>query len=289
LHSETAQGVAAAESHLRRLRRGEAGPGDLGRATKTLLAAAAMADAELAAEKAYRVRAQMEKLRFAPEAKLGESIEALAPAGDAADAEARGEIQQEVWTQSQAMLRERRRDPAAYLMGQPAVAEAIAAAAENPAILPDAIAARLAVQGALGLAVEEQNALTMDERTKIIDGLQHLEPQQQIVAMEELGRLYGDQATAVASDLVEAGLSMEMQLALDPSANLAVSGKLAQAAQSKGEVKMPEAIAVEEAANRLIAGEPGPARPAVTGKAEAADDENPSCRGWSQVARRSRA
>jgi len=223
LHSETAQGVAAAESHLRRLRRGEAGPGDLGRATKTLLAAAAMADAELAAEKAYRVRAQMEKLRFAPEAKLGESIEALAPAEGAADVEAHGQIQQEVWTQSQAMLRERRRDPAAYLMGQPAVAEAFAAAAKNPALLPDAVAARLAAQGALGLAVEEQNALTTEERAKIVDGLQRMEPHQQSVAMRELGRLYGDQAASVAADLAESGLAVEMQLAVDPSGSAEMS------------------------------------------------------------------
>ncbi|MEQ9607254.1 MAG: hypothetical protein RLN99_06265, partial [Kiloniellaceae bacterium] len=253
LHSETAQGMAAAEAHLRNVRRGEAEPGALGRSTKSLLAAGAMADAELKAEQAYRVRAQMEKLRFAAEADVVHSVEALAPVEGATDAAAREEIQREVWTQSQAMLRERRRDPAAHVMGQPAVAEAFAAAAKNPALLPEAIAARLAAQGAMGLAAEEQNALTLGERAQIVDGLRLLEPRQQIIAMMELGRLYGDHAAAVSADLTDAGVSVEMQLAADPSGGGEVWGALALAADSRDATMAPEGNVIQEAAERLIA------------------------------------
>jgi hypothetical protein len=211
-----------------------------------------MADAELQAEVASQVRSELQSLRFAPEAEVEERIAALAPVADAADAAARQEIQQEIWTQSRMMLRERHQDPAAYVMEQPAVAEAFASAAKNPALLPDAVRSRLAAQAALGLAPEEQNALTLEERAQILAGLQRLEPQQQFGALLELGRLYGDQAAVVASDLAEAGLSMEMQLATDPSGGPEVIGLLAQARESQGEAKSPAGV-VEEAAEKLIA------------------------------------
>ena len=47
-------------------------------------------------------------------------------------------------------------DPAAYVMGQPAVAEAFAAAEQDPTLLPDAIARRLAAQEALGIKPEDR-------------------------------------------------------------------------------------------------------------------------------------
>ncbi len=253
LQSETAQGAAAAEAQLARVRRGEGTPGELSATSGAVLAAGDMADVELQAEVALRVRSELQSLRYAPEAEVEGRIDALAPALDAADTAARQQVQQEVWTQSRMMLRERDKDPAAYVMEQPAVAEAFAAAEKNPARLPDAIAARLAAQSAMGLVPEAQNALTLEERARIVDGLRRLEPQQQIAAMLELGRLYGDQAAKVASDLAETGLSMEMQLAADASGGPEVSGRLAQAGESNGGAQAAEGGVIEETAERLIA------------------------------------
>src|SRR3546814_9047059 len=110
------------------------------------------ADAERAIELAQRERQRLERLRYAPAAVVREEIAKLAPAGDAVDAEARRRQQEEVRIQVEAMLRDRRHDPAAYVMNQPAVAEAFAAAARDPALLGHAVAAGLAAQAALGLS-----------------------------------------------------------------------------------------------------------------------------------------
>ena len=276
LHSETAVGAAAAAAQLVRVRRGEASPGGLSASTRAILAAGEMADAELQAEIALRVRAEVERLRFAPEAELSRRLEELAPLADAPDAETRERIRQEAWTQGQAMLSARRADPAAYVMQQPAVAEAFAAAARDPALLPDAVTARLAAQSAMGLMPEEQNALAAEERDAVVGGLRRLEPDQQIAVLSDLCRRYGDQAPAVAADLAETGLSLELQLAMDPSGNPAVAGTFAQAAQTPSKARMQEGLAVEEAANRLIASAEGAERQAVTGSADTADDENPA-------------
>ena len=69
----------------------------------------------------------------------------------------------------------------------------------------------------MGLAPEARNVLTKEERMQVIGGLQKLESEQRIAAMMELGNLYGEQSGAVAADP-------------------AVSGKLAQAPESGGEV-----------------------------------------------------
>ncbi|MEO3429742.1 hypothetical protein AAFN88_12830 [Pelagibius sp. CAU 1746] len=252
VQSETAQGAAAAEAQLARVRRGDGRPGELSTTSGAVMAAGDMADAELQAEVALRVRSELQSLRYAPEAEVEARIGALAPVAEAADAAARQWVQQEVWTQSRMMLRERSKDPAAYVMEQPAVAEAFAAAEKDPALLPDAVAVRLAAQSAMGLAPETQNVLTLEERARIVGGLRHLEPQQQVAALLELGRLYGDQAAMVASDLAEAGLSIEMHLAADPSAGPEVSGRLAQAGESQGEAKTPEGGAVEAATEGVI-------------------------------------
>ena len=252
LQSETAQGAAAAEGYRRGVRRGEVAPGEYRGPAQAILAAGAMADAELEAEKAYRVRSHLEKLRFAPQEEVVASVGALTPAADAPDAEARLEIQQEVWTQSQMMLRERERDPAGYVMEQPSVAKAYAAAAEDPALLPAAVEARLAAQNAMGLTPEQQNALTLDERAAIADTLRALEPPQRLGALLELVGAYGDQAPAVAADLAEAGFSIEMQLAADPSGGTAAAARLAEASEANAEVKPADGGVIEEGAEKLL-------------------------------------
>ncbi|GAB4375589.1 MAG: hypothetical protein Kow00114_38840 [Kiloniellaceae bacterium] len=252
LHSETALAAAAAAAQLARVRRGEAAPGDLSASAQAVPAAADMADAELQTEIAFRVRSEMERLRFAPEAELNKRLEELAPLADAADAATRERIRQEVWTQGQAMLHARRADPAGYAMQQPAVAQAFAAATKDLALLPDAVAARLAAQDALGLTPEAQNALTLEERSQIRADLMRLPSEQRIAALVKLGDLYGDQIAAVAADLAEAGLTPAELLAADPSGGLEVPDKLAQAAQGQGEAKTPEGDVIGEAAERLI-------------------------------------
>ncbi|MGD1878323.1 MAG: hypothetical protein ACFB13_12600 [Kiloniellaceae bacterium] len=252
LQSETAQGAAGAEGQMARLRRGEAVPGELTAATQRILQAGDMADAALQNERALRVRSELQKLRYAPEAEVAAGIAALAPTADAVDAAERQKVQQEVWNQSQIMLRERRADPAAYVMGLPAVAAAFAAAEKHPALLPDAVAGRLAAQAALGLTPEGQNVLTKEERAQIWSGLMRLAPEQRIAALMELGNLYGDQSGAVATDLAEAGLSVNELLAGDPSGGPEVAGQLVQAAESRGEAKAPETGVIQEAAEKLI-------------------------------------
>src|SRR3546814_5686335 len=123
------------------------------------------ADAERAIELAQRERQRLERLRYAPAAVVREEIAKLAPAGDAVDAEARRRQQEEDRIQVEALLRDRRHDPTAYIMNQPAVAEAFAAAARDPALPGHAVAAGLAAQASLGLSPEERRALRSEEHT----------------------------------------------------------------------------------------------------------------------------
>jgi len=105
----------------------------------------------------------------------------------------------------------------------------------------------------MGLAPEEQNALTLAERAEIVTGLGKMEPAAQVAAVMALGRAYGDQAGTVAADLAETGLSLGAVLAADPSGGPSVTGRLARAAESQGEAKPQEGGAIEAAAEKLIA------------------------------------
>ena len=242
LQGEAAQGAAGVEGQVARARRGVAVP-------------VAIAGAGLPVERAQRIRSELQSLRYAPEAAVEEGLAALASAADGPDADERRKIREEVWVQSQAMLRERQSDPAAYVMGQPAVAEAFAAAERDPALLPDAVAARLAAQAAMGLAPEARGALTKADRGQILAGLRPLAPKERCVALEALARRYGDQVDPVAADLAEAGLSPLEALLLDSGSDTAgwqTVARLMDSQQGEQPSKSPDAGIIAETAERLL-------------------------------------
>ncbi|MGF1631974.1 MAG: hypothetical protein ACFCUT_21060 [Kiloniellaceae bacterium] len=255
LQGEAAQGAVDVEGQLARARRGEVVPAALRARAQRVLEAGAMADAELLVERAQRVRSELQSLRYAPEAAVEEGLTVLASTADGLDADERLKIREEVWVQSQAMLRERHGNPAAYVMDQPAVAEAFAAAERDPALLPDAVAARLAAQAAMGLAPEVRSALTKEERGQILAGLQQLAPKDRCAALQALGRLYGDQVGQVAIDLAEAGLSPLETLLLDPGSDTVSWQKIARLVDGQQEEQRsqsPDADIIAEAAERLL-------------------------------------
>src|SRR5690606_9856001 len=116
-------------------------------------------------------------------------------------------LQEETRRQAEAMLRERQRDPAAYVMGQPTVAAAFAAAEQDADLVEDALAARLAAQAAMGLPVEVQRILTREESAGILSDLERLPPSERAAALRALGVRYGEAAGPVAAVLMEAGLT----------------------------------------------------------------------------------
>jgi hypothetical protein len=255
LQGEAALGAAGVEGQVARARRGEAVSAGLQERAQRILDAGAMANAGPAVERAQRIRSELQSLRYAPEAAVEEGLAALASAADGFGADERLKIREEVRVQSQAMLRERHSDPAAYVMGQPAVAEAFAAAERDPALLPDAVAARLAAQAAMGLAPELRGALTKVERGQILAGLQPLVPRDRCAALEALARQYGDQAGQVAADLAEAGLSLLETLLLEPGSDAAGWLKMARLVDSQHQEqrsKPPDADAIAETAGRLL-------------------------------------
>lgn len=255
LQSEAAQGQAAAQALVEAERRG-AGQAVPRERTQSLLAAGDMADAELAAERARRVREALEPLRYAPEAAVQEAIAGLMPDAEGADSEERLKLQEEVRVQADTMLRARVHDPAAYTMDQPAVAEAFAAAARDPALTGDAVAARLAAQAAMGLPIDQRRALTRDESAEILASLDALPPAGRVAALAELGRRYGEQNGAIAAALMQAGLSPVEALLLDaaddPSARRALA-RLAAGVEKGGERRAGEGNFIAESVERLIA------------------------------------
>lgn len=270
LQSEAVQGQAAAQAVVEAERRG-AGQPALRERTKRLLAASDMADAELAAERARRARESLEAVRYAPEAAVQEAIAGLTPGNDAADAGQRGKLQEEVRAQAEAMLRERRDDPAAYVMDQPAVAEAFAAAARDPALLGDAVAARLAAQAAMGLPLDQRRALTRNESAEILGSLDALPPAGRVAALAELGRRYEEQSGAVVAALTEAGLSPVEALLVDAADDPGVRRALTRIAAREGqggEGRTAEGNLIAGAAERLLAESRGSASPVATRGAE---------------------
>ncbi|GAB4391009.1 MAG: hypothetical protein Tsb0032_00410 [Kiloniellaceae bacterium] len=225
--SEKAETASAVETELARLRRG--GPSETRSATSQRPTTPEQSDdSEDRADRVRQVRFELQSLRFAPEAEIQRHVGAIA-----ADASRSAEIRQEVWLQSQMMLRDRHADPAAYVMELPAVAEAFAAAEREPNLLAEAIAARLAAQAAMQVPPEERNALTLAERERILGGLRRMAPEQRLVALTELGRTYGRQSGAVAADLAERGLPVGEVLAADPSCGLDLAERLARAGEGR--------------------------------------------------------
>jgi len=156
------------------------------------------------------------------------------------------------------MLRQRRDDPAAYVMGQTAVAEAFAASQDQPSLLSDAIAKRLAAQQAMALAPEERNALTKAERADILAGLRRLEAPERIAALAELSKVYGDLTALVAADLAEAGLSPVEVSVIDPSGHPAARERLARLVDSQRRekrAKAPEDAAIGRVIDRRLSGD----------------------------------
>lgn len=242
LKLERAQSVAGTNWLVVQARRGAAKP------------VAAAGQARL--ERVGRVRSELEALRYAPEAKLWQGVTELPLAWEAEDAREVLEIQEEFRVQAEEMLRRRREDPAAYVMGLPRIAEAFAAAEADPTLLPEAIAGRLAAQAAMGLSPEEQTALTLAERRQIIAGLQQLAPEQRTAALRELHQTYGEQAAAVVADLAEAGFPVAEVLAADPSGGPEVESKFAQVGEGHGGARPPEAGVIDEAAEKPLVERP---------------------------------
>lgn len=255
LQSEAAQGQAAAQAAVEAERRG-AGQSPLRERTQRLLAAGDMADAELAAERARRARETLEPLRYAPEAVVQAALARLTPPSDETDAAQRLKLQEEVRVQAEAMLRERRSDPAAYVMDQPAVAEAFTAAVRDPALLSDAVAARLAAQAAMELPLDQRRALTRDESAETLVSLDALPPAGRVAALAELGRRYGEQNGAVAAALMQAGLSPVEALLVDATDDPApwrALTRLVDRPRQSPQATMPQSDLIAEAADRLIA------------------------------------
>ena len=109
------------------------------------------------------------------------------------------------------------------MVGQPAVAEAFAAAEQDPTLLPDAIARRLAAQEALGMKPEDRRVLTKSEATELMQSLQALPLEQQAAAVAELRDTYGTHSGRLAAELEEAGLPRLLALVLDPSSGPALA------------------------------------------------------------------
>ena len=231
--SELAQGEAAIDSSLARARRGSEASVRRGTAKRPIPAAGAVADEDSRIDRAHWVRSVLDSLRYAPEMQLRQGVADLALSAEAAGVGGRHELQAEVRIQSEEMLRQRRDDPAAYVMGQAAVADAFAAAELEDVALQDAVVARLAAQEAMELAPDQRSALTRSERALIMVDLQQRAPEGRVVALSELARRYGDLIGQVAADLTEAGLSPQEALLLDPSSEPSTWQKFAQALDSQ--------------------------------------------------------
>lgn len=256
LQSESAQARAGADALVEAARRGDDQPA-LTERTQRLMAPGEVAEIERAVERARRTRETLERLRYAPEAVLRE--EAARPAAGAAEGKERRRLREETRIQVEALLRERRYDPAGSVMGLPAVAEAFSAAARDPALLGDAVAARLAAQSALGLPAEERRALTRAESTELLTGLDALPPAERAAALGALGRRYGDHGSAVAATLAEAGLTPLEALLLDPASDPATRRALARLEERRRAgrpVEVPESDLIAKAAEDLIAERP---------------------------------
>ena len=188
-----------------------------------VLDAGALADAELEIGAAERAHAIAEERRFAPEAELRALLDDPEPAPGVDGERAQAHMREELGLQVERLMEERREDPAAYVMGQPAVAEAFAAAEQDPTLLPDAIARRLAAQEALGIKPEDRRALTKSEASELIQSLQALPLEQQAAAVAELRDTYGAYSGRLAAELEEAGLPRLLALVLDPSSDPALA------------------------------------------------------------------
>lgn len=253
LEVERAQGVAGTNWLVARARQGAAVPSELQGHRQRILGAEGVAEEAAHLDRVRRVASELEAWRYAPEALLRRAAANMPLAWDTRDAKESLETQEEFRAQAEEMLRRRQEDPAAYVMGLPGIAEAFAAAEANPALLPEAIAGRLAAQDAIGLAPDQQNALTLAERVQVIAALQQLAPEQRTAALRELQKAYGEQAATVVADLVEAGLPLNESLTADLSGGPDVSGRLAQAGESQAGAKTPEGGVIEAAAEKLIA------------------------------------
>ncbi len=140
---------------------------------------------------------------------------------------------------------------AAYVMGQPAVAEAFAAAEQDPTLLPDAIARRLAAQEALGIKPEDRRVLTKAEEQEIFEGIRNLTPEQQAAALASFRGRYGDGIGPVAAQLEEAGLPPSLAAHLDPSSDPASVRPVSEVPELPG--GSFEGDIISETAQRLLA------------------------------------
>lgn len=225
LQSELEQGKAGVAETVERARRGEAGPGVLSAATRRILNAGSLADAELEIGAAEQAHAIAEERRFAPEAELRALLDDPEPVPGVIGERAQALTREELGLQVERLLEERGADPAAYVMGQPAVAEVFAAAEQDPTRLPDAIARRLAAQEALGIKPEDRRVLTKSEATELMQSLQALPLEQQAAAVAELRDTYGTHSGRLAAELEEAGLPRLLALVLDPSSDPALASQ----------------------------------------------------------------
>ena len=251
LQSELEQGKAGVAEMVERARRGEAGAGDLSAATLRVLDAGALADAELEIGAAERAHAIAEERRFAPEAELRALLDDPEPAPGVDGERAQAHMREELGLQVERLMEERREDPAAYVMEQPAVAEAFAAAEQDPTLLPDAIAGRLAAQEALGIKPEDRRVLTKPEEQEIFDGIRNLPPEQQAAALASFRGRYGDRVGPVVAQLEEAGLPPSLVAHLDPSSDPAPVRPVSEVPEPPGESFEGDIIA--ETAQRLLA------------------------------------
>lgn len=251
LQGELVQGRASGAELVAREARGEAALPALSEATRAILAAADHADFVIEAQKARRIREAIESLRFAPEAALDAEIEKLTPGDDALDKPARLEIQEAMRRGCERFLEERRCDPAGYVMGQTALATLFAAAKDDPALLPAALASRLAAQEAMDIAPEDQRLLSQAEVSGILAGYQASSKQAKLEAIMTLRDKYGDESGRVATELEEAGLPPLVSYLLDPSGNTA-SARL-MAAEPQLPASGPERDIIDDTAARLLA------------------------------------
>lgn len=133
-------------------------------------------------------------------------------------------------------------------MGQPVVAEAFA---EDPTLLPDAIAGRLATQQALGIKPEDRRVLTKSEEQEIFEGIRNLPPEQQAAALASFRGRYGDGIGPVAAALEEAGLPPFLAAHLDPSSDPAPVRPVSEVPEPPG--GSFESDIISETAQRLLA------------------------------------
>ena len=141
-------------------------------------------------------------------------------------------------------------------MGQPAVAEAFAAAEQDPTLLPDAIARRLAAQEALGIKPEDRRALTKSEEQEVLEGVRNLPPEQQAAALASFRGTYGDRIGPVVAQLEEAGIHPFLTLIVEPNSDPTLARRIAETLSGDGpsSASSPsETGIIGEAAARLLA------------------------------------